>query len=80
LEKAAKKMHLHINQGKMQCMPVTKKICTVGTPYLEIGFYTHETVYSFTYWRSTTKMILLLTSNNQQRNISMGLENIKSRT
>jgi hypothetical protein len=29
LEKAAKKMHLQINQGKAKYMPVTKKICTV---------------------------------------------------
>jgi hypothetical protein len=30
-------------------MPVTKKICTDGPPYLEIGSYKFETVHSFTY-------------------------------
>jgi sorting nexin-29 len=49
LEKAARKMHLQINQGKTKYMPVTKKIYTDGPTYLEIGPYKFETVYSFTY-------------------------------
>jgi hypothetical protein len=49
LEKAAKKMHLQINQGKTKYMPVTKKIHIDGPPYLETGSYKFETVYSFTY-------------------------------
>jgi hypothetical protein len=49
LEKAARKLHLQINQGKTKYMPVTKKICTDGPTYLEIGLYKFETVYSFTY-------------------------------
>jgi hypothetical protein len=49
LEKAARKMHLQINQGKTKYMPVTKKICTDGPTYLEIGPYKFETVYSFIY-------------------------------
>jgi hypothetical protein len=49
LEKAAKKMHLQINQGKTKYMTVTKKICMDGPSYLEIGSYKFETVYSFTY-------------------------------
>jgi hypothetical protein len=48
LEKAAKKMHLQINQGKTKYVPVTKKIYMDGPPYLEIGCYKFETVYSFT--------------------------------
>jgi hypothetical protein len=47
LEKAARKMHQHINEGK-KYIPVTKKICTDGPTYLEIGPYKFETVYSFT--------------------------------
>jgi sorting nexin-29 len=49
LEKAAKKMHQQINQGKTKYMPVTKKICTDGPTYLEISSYKFETVYSFRY-------------------------------
>jgi hypothetical protein len=41
LEKAAKKMHLQINQGKTNSID--------GPTYLEIGSYEFETVYSFTY-------------------------------
>jgi hypothetical protein len=43
LVKAAKKMHLQMNQRK------TKKICTDSPTYLENGSYKFETVYSFTY-------------------------------
>jgi hypothetical protein len=46
LEKAAKKMHLQINQEKTKYIPVTKKICADGP---KIGSYKFETVYSFTY-------------------------------
>jgi hypothetical protein len=46
-EKAGRKMHLQINKGKTKYMPVTKKICTDGPTYLEIGPYKFETVYSF---------------------------------
>jgi hypothetical protein len=49
LEKAAKKMHLQKNQGKTKYMPVTKKLCTDGPPYLEIGSYKYKTVFSFTH-------------------------------
>jgi hypothetical protein len=52
LEKAAKKMHLQINQGKTKYMPVTNKICTDVPTYLEIGSHIVETVYSFIYLRS----------------------------
>jgi hypothetical protein len=48
-EKAARKMHLQINQGNTKYMPVTKKVCTDGPTYLEIGSYKFEIVYSFTY-------------------------------
>jgi hypothetical protein len=43
LEKAARKMHLQINQGKTKYMPVTKQICTDGPTYLKIGPYKFET-------------------------------------
>jgi hypothetical protein len=47
LEKAAKKIHLQINQGKIKIyIPVTKKICADGP---KIGSYKFETIYSFTY-------------------------------
>jgi hypothetical protein len=49
LEKATRKMHLQINEGKTKYKPATKKICTDGPTYLEIGPYKFETVYSFTY-------------------------------
>jgi hypothetical protein len=48
LKKAGRKMHLQINHRKAKYMPVTKKICTDGSTYLEIGPYKFGTVYSFT--------------------------------
>jgi hypothetical protein len=42
-------MHLQINQGKTKYVLVTKKICTDGPTYLQVGPYKFEIVYSFTY-------------------------------
>jgi hypothetical protein len=49
LEKAAKKMHLNINQEKPKYMPVTRKDCTSYPSYIETGSYKFEIVHSFTY-------------------------------
>jgi sorting nexin-29 len=81
LKKAARKMHLQINQGKTKYMPVTKQICSDGPTYLEITPYNLELFIVLHTWdqRSTTKMISVSTSKNisyQQTDVSMGLENI----
>jgi hypothetical protein len=80
-KKAAKKMHLQINQGKTKYMPVTKQICTDGHTYLEIGPYKFETVYSFTYLGLEVNYKNGISVNiqkvpYQQTHVSMGLENI----
>jgi sorting nexin-29 len=49
LEKAAKKMHLNVNQEKTKYMPVTRKDCTSYPSYIEIESYKFEIVHSFTY-------------------------------
>jgi hypothetical protein len=49
LERAAKQMHLEINQSKTKYMPVTKNECPNGPVLIEIGSYKFETVCSFTY-------------------------------
>jgi hypothetical protein len=49
LEKAAKKMHLQINQDKTKYMPITKKGCAGGIPWIEIDSYKFETVHNFNY-------------------------------
>jgi hypothetical protein len=52
LERAAKKMHLQINQDKTKYVPVTKKDCINRLAHIEIGSYKFEVVHSFTYLRS----------------------------
>jgi hypothetical protein len=47
LKKAAKKMHLNINQEKTKYMPVTRKDCTSYPSYIEIGSYKFENVHSY---------------------------------
>jgi hypothetical protein len=47
LEKAAREMHLNINQGKTKYMPVTKKDCSKIRSHIEIDSYRFETVHSF---------------------------------
>jgi hypothetical protein len=66
--KEARKMHLQINEGKK--MPVTKKTCTVGPTYLEIGPYKFENVYSFTYLGSEFKYKNNISFDNKKRNLS----------
>jgi hypothetical protein len=46
LEKAAREMHLNINQDKIKYMPVTKKDCSKIPSHID--FYRFETVHSFT--------------------------------
>jgi hypothetical protein len=48
LERAAKKMHLQINQGKTKYMQVIKKDCTNRPALVEIGSYEFEVVHRFT--------------------------------
>jgi hypothetical protein len=52
LEKAAKKMHLQINQEKTKYMPITKKGCSGSPPLIENDSYKFETVHNFTYFGS----------------------------
>jgi hypothetical protein len=49
LEKAAREMHLNINQGKTKYMPVTKKDCSKIPSHIKIDSYKFEAVHSFTY-------------------------------
>jgi hypothetical protein len=49
LEKAAREMHLQINQEKTKCMPATKQDCRHSPSHIEIGPYKFETVHSSTY-------------------------------
>jgi hypothetical protein len=48
-KKAAKMMHLQVNQEKTKHMPLTNKGYMHSLPYTEIGHYKFETVHSFTY-------------------------------
>jgi hypothetical protein len=80
LEKAARKMHLQINQEKAKHMPLTKKICTDGPTYLEIGPYKFELFIVLHTWdqRSATKISVSTskTISYQQTDVSISLENI----
>jgi hypothetical protein len=49
MEKAAREMHLNINQDKTKYMPVTKKDCSKIPSHIEIDSYRFETVHRFTY-------------------------------
>jgi sorting nexin-29 len=72
LEKAAKKMHLNINQEKTKYMPVTRKDCTSYPSYIEIRSYEFEIVHSFAYLGSETNCKSNVSIEVRKRILSAG--------
>jgi hypothetical protein len=72
LEKAAKEMHLQVNQVKTKYMPVTKRGYVCVPPHVEIGPYQFGTVHGFIYLGSEVNCKNDVSAEIKRRILSTG--------